>query len=236
MTAGGGWMRRWARDVRGMSLMELVIVLLVMSIVSGAVVSLLLVSLKTYWKGDISTQVQQGGRVGLDRLSRDLRQGRRLYSGTPGGYQFSIGCTQLSFVLPHLGNVTLKDPVSGTTTTIYGTDPNASGTLPYDGSYVTYYLSATAGATPTSTNINTAGPYLIRASYDITTSTLTTLTLANNITALAFASAGTCPTATSQEVNITLTASQQSASQNVSSTDVVTQDICIRNTLNSPCP
>lgn len=225
-------MKRWRwRDARGMTLVEVMIALLVFSLMAGAIYSVFLTSLRAFWKGDLSTQVQQGGRVAVDRLSRDLRQARRLFSGTAGGFTFSVSgglalcpTPQISFVLPHMGNITLAGGA-----TIYGTDANTSGTIPYDGSYVSYYLSANQAGTPGATTLNTTGPYLNRTVYNITSTTLSTVTVGGNITALTFAAAGACPTTSSREVTVGVTASQQAASQGVSSTNLVTSDLTLRN-------
>ncbi len=222
--------RRWARDARGLTLAELLVVLLITGIVSGAVLTVFLTSLTTFTKGSVGTQVQQAGRIGVDRLSRELRQARRLYSGTQGGFSFNLPsvspCNQISFVLPHMALVTLSAPPSP----VYMTDANpVSGAMPYDGSYVSYYLSSGSPLTTPNTN----GPYLVRTWYDGTT--LSTLTVAGNVTGLAFASGGGCPTTSSRLVTVTVTASQQangvgvSSQQVTSATDVVTLDIILRN-------
>jgi hypothetical protein len=225
--------------------MELLIVIGIMSLIAGSVVSILLVSLQTYWKGSISAQVQQGGRIAIDRLSRELRQARRLFTGVAGGFSFTLACSpsapQISFVLPHVTLVSLSETCSTTcpdgalcqsgTCKVYAPDQNpVTGTVPYDGWYVSYYLSSTVSGQTPSTN----GPYLVRTVWDLTTSTLTSTTMANNVTALALSSGGVCPTVTSRQVAITLTASQQAGSgPNVpaysQATDTVTEDISLRN-------
>lgn len=213
---------------RGMTLIELIIVLLILSLTSDAIFSLMFASLKTYWKGDVATQVQQGARISADRMVRDLRQSRTLINGvtrTSGSTSvtFNTSCTtpQISAVLPHLATVTLTDG-----TGIFATDPLSSGAIPYDGWDVSYYLAATSNsATP-----NTNGPYLIRASYDLVGSTgLTLATVANNITGLTLSAGGSCPSASSLEFTVTVTASQSQTGQNVSSQAVVTDDVRLRN-------
>jgi prepilin-type N-terminal cleavage/methylation domain-containing protein len=211
------------RDARGMTLVELMIVLTILSLVAGAILSVFMASLKAYWKGGIATQVQQGARLSADRLGRELRQARRLYSGTNGGFTFAVTCTpnpQISFALPHFALATLTDG-----STIYTTDANASGQAPYDGSFVSYYLAAAQNSTVQ----NSSGPYLERTAYDAIAGTLTTSSVASNVTSLAFSSGGACPTLSAREITVTVTASQQSASQNVSSTDVLSVDITLRN-------
>lgn len=220
-------MRRHIRNDRGMTLVELLTVLLVFSLVSGAVFSVLLTSLRAYWKGDIATQVQQGGRLSLDRLTRDLRQARAsnlLNSVSAGGFTFNTACTpnpQISVKQPHLGLVTLSDGV----TQIYATDATPCGTMPCDGYYVSYYLSATQG----STTPNAVGPYLEKTVWSIVGASLTTVSVAGNVTALTLVdrATGLCPTAASQEVTVQITASQ--TGPNVSSTDVITSDVKLRN-------
>ena len=226
-------MKRSGRGARGMTLIELMITLVVLSLASGAVLTLFQASLKAYWKGDINTQVQQGGRTGFERLTREIRAARRLYTGTSGGFTFALACSpsapQISFVLPHYALVNL----SGTPTTqIYTTDMNAQGQMPYDGTYVSYYLSASqptpSNQTPT---LNSTGPYLVRTTYTLSSSTLGSSAVASNVTTLSFLDAvsAACPTTSSRQLTIALTASQQTVSQGVSSTDVVTANIILRN-------
>jgi len=211
----------------GMTLIELMVVVAIVSVTSSAMFSLLFAGLKTYWKGDAASQVQQGARISVDRLTRDLRQARRLITGvteTVGATSvtFSTGCTtpQISMALPHLASVSLADG-----STIFAPDANASGVLPYDGWYVSYYLAASAdGATP-----DTAGPYLIRASYDIKNNTLALANVAGNVTALAFNPGGACPTTSTREFTVQVTASQTQTGQNVSSQTIVTDDVTLRN-------
>lgn len=236
-----GWMRAWARDARGMTLIELLIVIGIMSLLAGAVASIMLVSLQTYLKGSINAQVQQGGRIAIDRLTRDLRQARRLFSGTAGGFLFTLGCTQISFVLPHVTLVNLSETCSiacpdgalcqSGTCKVYAPDQDpVAGTVPYDGWYMSYYLSSTVSGQTANSN----GPYLVRTVWDLTTSTLASTTVASNVTALALSSGGGCPTAASRQVTITLTASQQAnTAPNLpaysQATDTVTEDISLRN-------
>ena len=103
-------------DARGMTLVELMTVLVVFSVVMGAVVSLLITGLAVYAKGGVNAQAQVGSQVGIDRLQRDLRQARRLVTGiveTVGAtsFTFNTQCspTQISFALPHMASVTLSD-------------------------------------------------------------------------------------------------------------------------------
>jgi type II secretory pathway pseudopilin PulG len=213
-----------------MTLVELLIVLAVFSLVMGAVLSIFTTSLKAFWKGDLNTQVQQGGRLSLDRISRELRASRRLITGvTQGGFTFNLTCNpnpQISFVLPHMVTVTLSDG----TTSAYVTDANGSGTNPYDGWYVSYYLAATPG----SATQNATGPYLIRKQYDLVGLALSTTTVATNITSLAFLDRATsaCPTAGAsgtRDVKLTVTASQTATGQGLTATDVVSSDVTLRN-------
>lgn len=239
-------MRRWNwQDARGLSLVEMLIVIAVLSLVTGAVFSIFTVSLHAYWKGDLGTQVQQGSRIALDRMSRDMRQGRRLYAGTWGAPAFTFavngglaGCAgnpQISFVLPHVGTVTLADGV--TTITMTDAKPGApnQGQIPYDGSYVSYYLSASQGQPGSWPALNTQGPYLIKMVYDINGNALSWTTIASNVatltngTPLTFTDAltGGCPSTASRQVTVALTAAQTTVDQ--SSTDTVTMDVTQRN-------
>ncbi len=220
-------MSRHIRDERGMTLVELMTVLMVFSLVMGAVFSVFMTSLTAYWKGDLATQVQQGGRIGLDRLTRDLRQGRALINAqTWGGFTFNTACTpnpQISFVQPHIGNVQLSNG-----SFISATDANTTtGAMPYDGYDVSYYLAAAQASASGGTTPNAGGPYLNKTVWDKVNASLTTVTIASNVTGLAFP--GTCPTTTSREITVQITASQTVTSTNVSSKDVVTSDVALRN-------
>ena len=217
---------------RGMTLIELIIVLAILSMASGAMFSLLFASLKVYWKGDVATQVQQGARISVDRMTRDLRQAGQLLNGvtkTVGSTSvtFNTSCTppQVSMVLPHLASVTLTP-----TGTIFATDAETStmpnpGLVPYAGSYVTYYLAAsTNGLTP-----NTTGPYLVRAAYDLVANTITVVTVSSNITEFGLNPGGSCPTTSAKEFTVQVTASQIQAGQNVSSQVTINDDVMLRN-------
>jgi prepilin-type N-terminal cleavage/methylation domain-containing protein len=215
-----------------MTLIELMIVLLILSVASGAMFSLLFASLKTYWKGDAATQAQQGARISIDRMIRDLRQAGQLLNGvtkTAGATSvtFNTSCApaQISMALPHLASTALTP-----TGTIFATDAEAStmphpGLLPYAGSYVSYYLAASSN----SATADTAGPYLIRASYDLVAGTITLATVAHNVTALSLSAGGSCPTTSSRAFTIQLTASQIQTGQNVSSQTTVIGDVTLRN-------
>lgn len=212
---------------RGMTLIELMIVLAILGVTSEAIFSLMYASLKVYWKGDAATQASQAARISTDRMVRDLRQAGTLIDGktkTVGSVtvNFNTNCTtpQISFVLPHVGTIALSDG-----TFISGTDANVSGVMPYDGWYVSYYLAGSSN----STTPNATGPYLIRASYDFAGTTITVADVATNITSLAFSYGGTCPTTASREFTLQVTAVQNQTGQNVSSTTVVTDDVTLRN-------
>ena len=221
-----------SRD-RGMTLIELIIVLAILSVTSDAIFSIMFASLKTYWKGDLATQVQQGARISSDRMVRDLRQAGSLIDGktktvgaTTVNFNTSCGAApQISFVLPHLTLITLSDG-----SPIYDTDANGSGVIPYDGWYVSYYLAASSNsATP-----NATGPFLIRASYDFAGNAITLATVANDITGLTLSAVGACPTTAAHEFTVTLTAHQQTGGQVTAtgyqqSQTVITDDVALRN-------
>ena len=224
--------RRRLADARGMTLVELMTVLTVFSIVMGAVASLLVTSLAVYSKGGVNAQAQVGSQIGIDRIERDLRQARRLVTGiaeTVGAasFTFNTACspTQLSFALPHLTTVTLSD-----STTIYATD-TSGGQTPYDGWYVSYYLSAAEKApagslAPTS---NAAGPYLIRAQYDLVALKFTYGTVEGTSAAFTISATGGCPTVASTDVTVSLKGSATAVNESVTTTEQVNSDVMLRN-------
>lgn len=217
---------------RGMSLIELLIVLAILSLTSEAVFSLLYAGLKTYWKGDAASQAQQGARIAVDRMIRDLREAGQLINGTTetagmNSITFNTSCTtpQISVALPHFATVALTP-----TGSIFATDAETSsmpnpGTVPYAGTYVSYYLSAVSN----SGTANTTGPYLIRASYDLVARTITLTDVAANITGLSFTAGGSCPTTSSRSFTVQVTATLNQTGQNVSSSATVTDDVTLRN-------
>lgn len=230
-----------------MTVVELMVAIAVFALVTGAVSSVFMASLRAYWKGDQSTQIQQSGRVAIDRLSRDFRQARRLCTfavtcGTQGGFNFNsvvgnvtgcLGNPQISFVSPHFALVTLSDNI----TKVWMTDAVQSGPtqgqIPYDGSFVSYYLAQSASpwsSTDPTTQPNASGPYLKKTVWDKTASTLTTTIVAGNITGLTLAANGSCPAASAREMTVTLTASLPGNVQATPpSAETVTTDIYLRN-------
>lgn len=216
-----------------MTLVELMTVLTVFSIVMGAVASLLITSLAVYSKGGVNAQAQVGSQVGIDRIERDLRQARRLVTGiveTVGLTQFTFNTAcapaQLSFALPHTANITLSD-----SSTIYATDANGSGQTPYDGWYVSYYLSSTQTAPSGSAApaVNAGGPYLIRVQYDLVALKLTYDTIENTSAALAISATGGCPTVASTDVTVSLKGSATASNESVTTTEQVSSDVTLRN-------
>jgi len=216
-----------------MTLVELMTVLIVFSVVMGAASSLLLTSLKVYSKSGVSVQARAASALGLDRLGRDLRQARRLITGvieTVGStsFTFNTACnpTQVSMALPHTTTITLTGG-----STEYGTDPNGSGTVPYDGWYVSYYLSSTQTAPvgAAAPAVNAVGPYLIRVQYDLTASKLSYATVAGAATALTASASGSCPTTSARALAVTVTGSATASNWTVTTTDIVTTDVTLRN-------
>jgi hypothetical protein len=208
-------------------------VLLVFSLIMGAVSSLLITSLAIYSKGSVNTQAQASARIALSRLVREVRQARRLINGTGepangGTFTFETACgpaPEISFALPHTAVYALSDG-----TTAYATDANAVGANPYDGWYVSYYLSAAqAGTGSLPPPPDASGPYVIRVQYDLTAGALSYATVAGGVTALTVAAQGACLTASARNLSITMTGSAAAVNEAVSSTDVVTSDVTLRN-------
>ena len=238
-------MKRWWNNNRGMTLVEVIVTIFILSLITTSMTTVFLTIVRANWKAGNTIQSQQNARLGLDKLSRDLRQARRLmFSGTYGGVTFTTSCStpQISFVLPHVASITLSDG----TTTVWAPDPKASdgtipgsaGQTPFDGWYVSYYL---AGAPPPVQNGSTAptqsmaGPYLVRAVWgDLAgTPVMKATTVAANITGLVLSDSnngGACPASSPvpREIAVTVTATQILAGQNVSM-NTITQDVTLRN-------
>lgn len=215
-----------------MTVIELMTVLLVFSLIMGALSSLMITSLDVYSKGSVSTQAQASVRLALSRLVREVRQARRLINGTGesvngGTFTFETACgptPQISFALPHTAVYALSDG-----TTAYATDANAVGANPYDGWYVSYYLSAAQAAGTLPPAANASGPYVIRVQYDVTANQLSYGTVAGGVTALTLAARGSCPTVSTRNLSITVAGAATAVNEAVSSTDVVASDVTLRN-------
>ncbi len=217
-----------------MTVIELMSALLVFSLVMGALSSLLITSLAVYSKGSVSTQAQVSVHLTLGRLVREVRQARRLLNGTQESangvtFSFNTTCTitpQLSFALPHTAVYALSDG-----TTAYTTDANASGVNPYDGWYVSYYLSAAqaAGTGALAPAADASGPYVIRVEYDVTAGQLSYGTVTGGVTALTLAAQGGCPTANTRNLSITVAGAAAAVNEAVTTTDVITSDVTLRN-------
>src|SRR5574337_1057529 len=143
-------MKRWGQDIRGMSLVEVLIAVAVVAMIAGLMATVSITTTRANWKQSNNIQSQQNARIGLDKLTRDVRQAGKLFSsGTAyGGFIFTIACSgnpQLSFVLPHVKSFTLADRSQ-----VWAPDINStSGKVPYDGWYVSYYLAQIdRGTTP----------------------------------------------------------------------------------------
>jgi len=225
-------MKRGGRDIRGFTLIELIIVLFLMSLVAGAVYSIFYTSLKAYWKGDINTQVQASARQAIDQIARDVRQSRIVLPAlNEGGFQFDNKCLpstpQLSLSIPQRNTMTLDDG-----TTIFGTYISSPQGVLQAGEHVSWYLASTNDpSNPASLTPNLSGPYLMRHVWHLGPGTPAgwTQTIATNVTFLGFGTSP-CPSyaANTREITITLTTSQTAAGQGVSSTDTVTTQAGLR--------
>lgn len=219
-----------SRNDRGMTVMELVIVMGILTLASSAIFSLVFATFKSYWQGIAAPQVQQSVRIGISRMNRDYRQAGHLINNvteTVGSttVTFNTNCNQISFDLPYVATVTLT---SGTNNTyISATAPNGSGTIPFSGWYATYYLASTAG----STTSNTTGPYLVRAQYSLVgTAAISLQTIASNVTSFSLSvPGGACPTTTARQFTMSLTAFLSQTGQGVQSTATVKSDVTLRN-------
>lgn len=227
-------MRRWRQDIRGMSLVEVIIAVAIFAMIAGLMATVFITTTRANWKQSNNIQAQQNARIGLDKLTRDLRQAGKLFSsGTAyGGFIFAIACSsfpQVSFVVPHVKSFTLAD-----NTQVWAPDINASGKVPYDGWYVSYYLAQIDRGT----TLNASGPYLVRTIYDLTTLTLSSQTASRNVSGLVLSDRVTsaCPTAWvsssqpgTREVVVTVTGSQLLADGTVASKTTMIQDVTLRN-------
>jgi type II secretory pathway pseudopilin PulG len=224
-------MKRLAYDIRGMTVVEVVVAVAVMAMVAGTMSTIFITSLRLNYKASNNVQAQQNARIGLDGLTRDLRQaGKLMPTTTVGGFTFTNGCSpnpQISFVLPHVKSFNLSD-----NTNVWAPDIDTRagvgyGKLPYDGWYVSYYLTATNQGT----TLNASGPYLVRAAWDLVSLALSTRTIARNISNLMLSDRATsaCPTTAGREIQVTVVGSQRLADGTPVTTTTMTQDVTLRN-------
>jgi len=230
-------MKRLAYDIRGMTVIEVIIAVAVMAMIASTMATIFLTGIQVTWKANNNIQAQQNARIGLDALTRDLRQaGRLMASATYGGFPFANSCSQVSFALPHVQRFTLSDGTSVWAPDIDSRSASATyGKVPYDGWYVSYYLTATDKGT----TLNSTGPYLVRTVWGDLTGTpgLSSRTMARNMSSLTLADrmtsacpVPTVPPPTVQVITVTLVGSQLDGKGNVVSTTTLTQDVKLRNT------
>jgi len=129
---------RRRHDERGMTLVELMVVLMMTSIVSALVYAVLIDSTKVAARADNSTRAENSGRLALRAMSEDIRAAVQIRGATSTtacttGLTYPAGFTTcLGFLIPHATSA------SATTTTVAGgTKPIA---CPY--SNITYGLKA----------------------------------------------------------------------------------------------
>jgi type II secretory pathway pseudopilin PulG len=225
-------MKQLAHDSRGMTVVEVVVAVAVMAMVAGTMTTIFMTAMRLNWKANNNIQSQQNARIGLDALTRDLRQAGRLGPGTSfGGFTFANSCSQISFALPHVKTFNLSD-----NTPVWAPDIDSRiasptyGKVPYDGWYVSYYLTATDKGTL----LYPSGPYLVRTIWgDLTgTPALSSRTMARNISNLAFSDRSTsaCPTTAGREIIVTVVGSQMLADGTTPvSVTTMTQDVTLRN-------
>jgi prepilin-type N-terminal cleavage/methylation domain-containing protein len=126
------------RNENGMSLIELMVVLMMTSIVSALVYAVLIDSTKVAARADNSTRAENSGRLALRSMSQDIRaavqiRGSSSTTACASGLTYPAGfATCVGFLVPH------EVSASATTTTVAGsTKPIA---CPY--SNITYGLKS----------------------------------------------------------------------------------------------
>jgi prepilin-type N-terminal cleavage/methylation domain-containing protein len=126
------------RDERGMTLVELMVVLMMTSIVSALVYAVLIDSTKVAARADNSTRAENSGRLALRAMSQDIRaavqiRGASSTTACTTGLTYPAGFTTcVGFLVPHEVSAS-----AATTTVAPGTKPIA---CPY--SNITYGLTA----------------------------------------------------------------------------------------------
>lgn len=225
-------MKRLAQDIRGMTVVEVVVAVAVMAMIAGTMSTIFITSMRINYKTNNNIQAQQSARIGLDALTRDLRQaGRVMATTTVGGFTFANACSpnpQVSFVMPHVATFNLSNGTSVWAPDIDARIGSATyGKLPYDGWYVSYYLTATDRGT----TLTPSGPYLVRTYWDLVASTLVSRTVARNVSNLTMSDRATsaCPTTAGREIIVTVVGTQLLADGSIAATATITQDVTLRN-------
>lgn len=72
------------KDQRGFTLVEVMSVVIILAIVMAGIMDLYARGIIFWSKGEKKVEVQDNLRIGLDRMTRELRQARQLYDGTTG--------------------------------------------------------------------------------------------------------------------------------------------------------
>jgi len=88
--------------LKGLTLVELMIVLLIFSIILGAIFAIMNVSRTSWQTGNVQVEMQQETRKGMDRMLRELRQsGQTIITGVPAN---GVSYSSIAFQIPEDGD------------------------------------------------------------------------------------------------------------------------------------
>lgn len=138
-------MRSMARDQRGFSLAELLVVMAVLGLMLAGLLAVQMQGQTSYLMGSSRVEAQQNGRVALELMVRELRSAQSI-TAVPGATNMTFVDENGVTVQYQLSGTTLNRVQAGTTTPLIGGVTTLTLT----------YFSAFDGATNTGTTTATA--------------------------------------------------------------------------------
>lgn len=76
-------MNKLTKNQKGFTLAEIVVVVTIFALIIILVLSIYILSQKAYFLGDNKSEIDQNGRIALDRMSREIRQAKEIVTDLP---------------------------------------------------------------------------------------------------------------------------------------------------------
>lgn len=141
-------MRRLARDQRGFTLTELLIVIAVLGMMLAGLVTVQMQGQQSYLIGSHRVEAQQNGRVALELMTRELRSAT-LVSAIPSATNMTFSDENSAVVQYQLTGTTLSRTATGCATCTGLPDTVIGGVLSLNMTYFSAYDGSTNTGTTT---------------------------------------------------------------------------------------
>jgi len=113
------------RKNRGYTLVETIIVIIIFAIAAGTIASVEFYGQKLYFQQESLGEITQNGRVMMERLTRELRQAKKIPGGLPETE--SDGASQINFQDGHVNSIYATSTPQGISSTTIVLASNSSG-------------------------------------------------------------------------------------------------------------